>query len=131
MKGNWTQILVFTILALALGFVLGRITGGSSSHHGKMEHRIIKKHIGDGEHMVWHSEDDGEMIFIEEDGEAITLAVEALESSGFEGDTIIDGANISITRDGDEVQVEVKKEMTDGAGPQKRIRVEKEVEKAD
>lgn len=131
MKGNWTQILVFTILALVLGFVLGRITGDSSSHHGEMDHRIIKKHMADGEQMVWHSEDDGEMVFIEEDGEAITVAVEALESSGFEGDTIIDGANISITRDGDEVQVEVKKEMTDGAGPQKRIRIEKEIEKED
>lgn len=128
MKGNWTQILVFTILALVLGFVLGRITGGPSSHHGDMEHRMIKKHLGGEEHMVWHSEDERDMIFIEGDEEALTVTVEALESSGFEGDTLIDGANISITRDGDELHVEVKKQVKDGDGPGKKVVIEKEVE---
>ncbi|MDA0972167.1 MAG: hypothetical protein O2867_00390 [Bacteroidetes bacterium] len=131
MKSNWTQILVFTILALVLGFVLGRITGGPISHHGDMEHRIIKKHGGDGEHMVWHSEDERDMIFIEGDEEALKVTVEALESSGFEGDTLIDGANISITRDGDELHLEVKKEVKDGDAPGKKVVIEKEVENKD
>ena len=68
MKGNWTQILVFTILALVLGFVLGRVTGPRGHHGGKhMEKRIIKKHMGDGEHMVWHDEEGGEMEIIVEE----------------------------------------------------------------
>lgn len=122
MKSNWTQILVFTILALVLGFVLGRITGGPGSHHGDMEHRIIKKHVGDGEHMVWHSEDERDMIFIERDEEALTVTVDALESSGFEGDTLIDG---------DELHVKVKMEVKDGDGPGKKVVIEKEVENKD
>ena len=132
MKGNWTQILVFTILALVLGFVLGRVTGPRGHHGGKhMEKRIIKKHMGDGEHMVWHDEEGGEMEIIVEEvngAEEMTVTVTDLEESGFEGDTIINGANINITRDGDEVRVEVKKEM-DGDGSMKKIRIEKEIEK--
>ncbi|NNC84161.1 MAG: hypothetical protein HKN79_11340 [Flavobacteriales bacterium] len=129
MKGNWTQTLVFTILALVLGFVLGKVTGHRGPHHGdKMEKRIFKKHMGDGDHMVWHDEEGGEMEIIRMDGgmDDMQSAVEALEDSGFEGDTLIDGANISISRDGDEVSVEVKKEM-EGDGLRKEIRIEKEI----
>ena len=81
--------------------------------------------------MVWHSEDERDMIFIEGDEEALKVTVEALESSGFEGDTLIDGANISITRDGDELHLEVKKEVKDGDGPGKKVVIEKEVENKD
>ena len=130
MKGNWTQILVFTVLSLILGFVLGRVTGPKGHHGDRMEKRIIKKHMGDGEHMVWHDEDGGEMeIMISEGGvEEMQKAIQALEESGFEGDTLIEGANVNITRDGDEVSVNVRKEV-EGDGPRKEIRIRKEVEK--
>jgi hypothetical protein len=83
--------------------------------------------MGDGEHMVWHDDEGGEMIFIEENGDAMTVTVQALEDAGFEGDTIVDGANINISRDGDDVRVEVKKEMK-GDGHRKEIRIEKTIE---
>lgn len=129
MKGNWTQILVFTVLSLILGFVLGRVTG--KGHHGEqMEKRIIKHRMGGDEHMVWNDNDGmTERVFIEEDEDAMRVSIEALEGFGFEGDTIIDGANVNITRDGEEVRVEVKKEMGEsGKRIKKRIEIEREVE---
>jgi hypothetical protein len=127
---NWTQILVFVILSLILGFILGRVTG-NKEHHPGIHKKVM--HLGDDHerHEIrWHDKDGGTLMIIEEDEDEMTLIVEGLESVGFEGDTIIDGANINITRDGDEVRVEVKKEMA-GEGSGKRIekRIEKHMDK--
>ena len=120
MKNNWTQILVFGIIFLILGFLLGRITG-KKPHMEK--HRIM---MSDGENM-WVDKHGDHMIMMEGDGGEEMIIVRELENSNFQGDTTIaiEGGEIKITKDGDEMNVEVElTEEREGDGD-----VDKEVEK--
>ena len=109
MKSNWTQILVFTILALVLGFIMGRVTGGPG--HKKMEKRMMMKHM-EGEHpdMEWKEGGAHGMLFKGEDN--VKVVVESLEDSDFEGDTtiVIPSGEIKISRSNGEMEVQVEME---------------------
>jgi hypothetical protein len=109
MKSNWTQILVFTILALVLGFILGRVTGKPA--HKRMEKRMMMKHM-DGKHhdMEWNETHSKGKVFKGED--KVKVVVESLEDSDFEGDTTvtIPGGEIRISRTAGEMEVQVEVE---------------------
>jgi len=103
MKGEWTKILVFGIIFLILGFLLGRVTG----HKGHGKEVRIKKMMMD----EMSSDEDVQVIVKTSDG------------SDFNVDTtiVIEGGEINISRSGEEMEVEV--EMSDD-GTQ---RIEKKV----
>ena len=107
MKGEWTRVLVFGIIFLILGFLLGRVTGHKGGH-GK-EVRIQKMMLEDGT----MSGSEGE----------VKVIVETLDGSDFKGDTtiVIDGGEINISKNGEEMEVEV--EMSDDGSQ----RIEKKI----
>ncbi|NND78168.1 MAG: hypothetical protein HKN39_08295 [Flavobacteriales bacterium] len=119
MKGEWTKVLVFGIIFLILGFLLGRITG----HKGPRMHKGMH-----GEN-VWIEKGGETMMFKGGDGEH-TVIIKELSDSSFEGDTTIsiDGGEIKIIKNGDEMEVEVEMSeeiMQEGDG--KEIKVIKKV----
>jgi len=97
MKGEWNRVLVFGIIFLILGFLLGRVTGHKGGHGKEMR---IKKMIMDDHGKMSHH--DGE----------VEVIMETLEGSNFKGDTTIaiDGGEIKIKRSEEDIEVEV--EMT-------------------
>ena len=119
MKNNWTQILVFGIIFLILGFLLGRMTG-------KKPHMQKHMMMSDGEGM-WVDKHMDHVIRLGEHGGEEMIIVKELQDSNFEGDTIIaiEGGEIKITKDGDEMNVEV--EMTKEEEGEGEEEVEKEV----
>jgi len=127
MKNNRIQFAALAVLLLGLGYVFGRLMAESDQGDKQVKKRIIKKQVDDSEELDWG--DDDTKVFITEEEDSLTVMVEALESSGFEGDTLINGANISIRRAGDEVRVEVKKEMNTGEGSHTRKEVKKIIER--
>ena len=120
MKNNWTQILVFGIIFLILGFLLGRITG-KKPHMEK--HRIM---MSDGENK-WVDKHGDHMIMMEGHGAEEMIIVKELEDSNFEGDTIIaiEGGEIKISKEGDEMNVEVEmtKEGEEGEEREKEVKI--------
>lgn len=137
MKNNWTQVLVFSLLSVILGFILGRVTGNGHGEHG-LEKQVIMKHLGEGEEdLVWNSEEGGENVFIlkGEKDEAVQMIIEKIEASDFQGDTVIEKGDTKIhiiKKDGN-MQVEVEAGAHSGKGNKEmrgdkevRIRVEKE-----
>lgn len=72
------------------------------------KHRIM---MSDGENM-WVDKHGDHMIMMEGHGGEEMIIVKELENSNFEGDTVItiEGGEIKISKDGDEMNVEV--EMT-------------------
>jgi hypothetical protein len=124
MKSNWTQILVFTIVSLILGFVLGRVTGNG---HGNMEKHIVMKHMdGDGEHMVWNGNDGEENVFMVKGGDAaVDKIIAQIEASNFTGDTImqVGESKISISKKDGNMEVQVEASSASD-GPKKEVRIE-------
>ncbi len=108
MKGEWTRVLVFGIIFLILGFLLGRVTGHKGGHGKEMR---IKKMIMDDHGKMSHH--DGE----------VEVIIETLEGSDFKGDTsiVIEGGEINISKSGEEIEVEV--EMSDDGSQ----RIEKKI----
>ncbi|MEM7162036.1 MAG: hypothetical protein AAF487_06280 [Bacteroidota bacterium] len=97
MKGEWTKILVFGIIFLILGFLLGRVTCTSCCSPQGKEVRIQKMML-DGEDFSRGGSEDVEVI------------VKSFEGDDFKGDTTvaIEGGEIQISRSGDEIEVEVE-----------------------
>lgn len=120
MKNNWTQILVFGIIFLILGFLLGRITGKKPQME---KHRIM---MSDGENM-WVDKHGDHMIMMDGDGGEEMIIVKELENSNFEGDTTIaiEGGEIKISKKGDEMNVEV--ELSEESESDEEKDLEKEV----
>jgi hypothetical protein len=120
MKEEWLKILVFSILFLVLGFVLGRVTG-HCPHPAKPE----MMHPGsDRGHIEWHGKDGKKRVIEfkkEVDGEnpaahdEIHAVVKGIEASDFEGDSTfqVGKANIHISKHGEEMNVEVNIEDRD------------------
>lgn len=120
MKGEWTKILVFGIIFLILGFLLGRVTG----HKGPRMHK--EKHEGN----MWIEKGGETMMFKE--GEDYKVIIKEFSDGSFEGDTIIsiDGGEIKIIKDGDEMEVEVEmseETIEEGDGERNEVRVIKKV----
>ena len=110
MKGEWTKVLVFGIIFLILGFLLGRVTCTTCCSPQGKEVRIQKMMLDGDDISMGGSED-------------VQVIVKSLEGDDFKGDTTIaiEGGEIQISRNGEEMEVEV--EITDdGEG-----RVEKKV----
>jgi len=126
MDNTWTRILVFVILSLILGFILGRVTAPHShSHFGEHPHMEKKIHVIKGgeadETMVW-TDDEGKKVVIEKEmidasgsfefkeGEAkIHSIIKGIENSKFEGDSTfqIGKTKVELSRKNGEMQVEV------------------------
>lgn len=125
MENNWMKILVFTVLALVLGFILGRVTGNQScSHHPMMHKDKCSAMDNAGNKMMWIDEDGRKMVKVEKriemdgDGESddnhakIKAVIEGIEHSNFEGDSsfTIGKANVTLSRRDGEMKVEVSVE---------------------
>ncbi|NQV52513.1 MAG: hypothetical protein HQ500_04985 [Flavobacteriales bacterium] len=130
MDNQWIKILVFTILALVLGFILGRVTGHHDGHPSKM---MFKGHGGEMDHsvekMVWMDEDGHKVVKIkkgnlEVDGDfeagegraKVHAIIEGIEDSEFEGDSTftVGRAKIQLSRKDGEMQVEVNIDGKEG-----------------
>ena len=122
MNTNWTKILLFSLLALALGFIIGMMCRShcyGSGHCGKDGYHQTAgcgsgsscckgdDHYGGsschrGGKRDHHDKGHG-------DGEAHE-AIERIKASDFQGDTTvaIEGGTVKIHREGDEMKVEVE-----------------------
>ena len=107
LKEHGTAAILLAVIFLALGFMLGKVTG--KGHHGcnKGHHKSSCNH---GEHssnsdFVFHSDDH-------------MIVVESMMSEGFQGDTIltIPGGEVHISIDGDNVDVRVDEEVLNEHG---------------
>ena len=98
----------------------------------------MMKHLGEGEaDLVWNSEEGEENVFIlnGEKDEAVQMIIEKIESSDFQGDTVIHKGDtkIHIVKKDGKMDVEVESIAPSGKGNKEmrgdkevRIRVEKE-----
>ncbi|MEQ9188269.1 MAG: hypothetical protein RLP15_11085 [Cryomorphaceae bacterium] len=128
MENNWMKILVFTLLALVLGFILGRVTGKQPCSHHQMMHQDKCSAMDNAGHkMMWIDEDGRKTVKIEKhiemdgDGEfdenhtKVKAVIEGIEHSDFEGDSsfTIGKANVKLSRRNGEMKVEVSVEDED------------------
>lgn len=130
MDNQWIKILVFTLLSLVLGFILGRVTGHRECHRPEM---MFKGHGGPMEHsaekMVWIDDDGHKVVKIKKgnlevdgdfemgEGQAkVHAIIEGIEDSEFEGDSTftVGRATIQLSRKDVEMQVEVNIDDKDG-----------------
>ena len=124
MNNEWLKILVFMIIGLVLGYILGSM-GDEHEEVKEIEIRTIVDDAGNTseEAFEWTNEDGDKVISIKDgevevngsfsigDGEAeIHSVIKGIEDSEFEGDSVfnIGGAEVQIRKDGEEMQVEVK-----------------------
>ena len=130
MENNWLRILVFSILSIVLGFILGRVTFPS---HGCDMSQCERK--GDNEQMhkehkmIWKSDDGKENAIEIEDGKIkmegdfelgngkghIRSVIKGIEDSEFEGDSTfqIGKARVELSRKNGEMNVNVTMEKED------------------
>jgi len=103
-KEHGTAAILLAAIFLALGFMLGKVTG--KGHHGcnKGHHKSSCNHVSSCNHGKHSSNSD--FVFHSDDH---MIIVESMMSEGFEGDTIlmIPGGEIHISIDGDNVDVRV------------------------
>jgi len=103
-KEHGTAAILLAAIFLALGFMLGKVTG--KGHHGcnKGYHKSSCNHVSSCNHGKHSSNSD--FVFHSDDH---MIIVESMMSEGFEGDTIlmIPGGEIHISIDGDNVDVRV------------------------
>ncbi len=103
-KEHGTAAILLAAIFLALGFMLGKVTG--KGHHGcnKGHHKSSCNHVSSCNHGEHSS--NGDFVFHSDDN---MIIVESMMSEGFEGDTIltIPGGEIHVSIDGDNVDVRV------------------------
>jgi hypothetical protein len=103
-KEHGTAAILLAAIFLALGFMLGKVTG--KGHHGcnKGHHKSSCNHISSCNHGKHSSNSD--FVFHSDDH---MIIVESMMSEGFQGDTIltIPGGEIHMSIDGDNVDVRV------------------------
>jgi len=102
LKEHGTAAILLAVIFLALGFMLGKVTG--KGHHGcnKGNHNSSCSHVPSCNHGEHSS--DSDFAFHSDDQ---MIIVESMMSDGFEGDTVltIPGGEIHISIDGDNVDV--------------------------
>ena len=105
LKEHGTAALLLAAIFLALGFMLGKVTG--KGHHGcdKGNQKSSCSHVPSCNHGEHSS--DCDFTFQSDDH---MIVVESMMSEGFEGDTVltIPGGEIHISIDGDNVDVSVE-----------------------
>jgi hypothetical protein len=132
MDNNWVKILVFSILSIVLGFILGRVTSPS---HGCDMSECERRGNHDGQQMhnehkiLWKSDDGKERVIEVENGEVkmegefeigggkrqIRSVIKGIEDSEFEGDSTfhIGKAKVELSRKNGEMNVNVTMEKED------------------
>jgi len=122
MDNQWTKILLFSILSLVLGFILGKVTSSQRGCHRNAHGMHTEMHEGEKKSVrtiMWKSDDHEN----EAEGE-IEAIIEDVEDSDFEGDTVIkvEGANISISKENGELKVNanINVEVEDEEGNRKK-----------
>jgi len=98
-----------------IGFALGRVTAPDCPHgtHGHLHPSV--------HHMEWIGEGGG--------AEDIQVIVKSLEAEDFEGDTVlmIPGGQVRMVKTGDEIEVEVEMEDTEGIPSGEQVIVKKQI----
>lgn len=122
MNNEWLKILVFMIIGLVLGYILGTMSGDEEQVK-EIEIRTLVEDDADGESFEWTDEEGNKVVKIKDgevelngsfsigDGEAeVHSVIKGIEASEFEGDSsfTIGGIQVKIRKDGDDMQVEVK-----------------------
>jgi len=104
MDTNWGKILLFSLLFGAVGFLIGRTTGGGC-HRGGGCGKGACVASACCENGMRGERHHGKR------GEGVHAIVKGLEASGFEGDTVItaDGATIKVSRGGGRTEVRVER----------------------
>ena len=107
-KEHGTAAILLAAIFLALGFMLGKVTG--KGHHGcnNGHHKSSCNHVSSCNHGKHSSNCD--YVFHADDH---MIIVESMMSEGFQGDTIltIPGGEVHISIDGDNVDVRVDEEV--------------------
>lgn len=104
LKEHGTAAILLAAIFLALGFMLGKVTG--KGHHGcnTANHKSSCSHVSSCKHGEHSS--DSDFVFHSENH---MIVVESMMNEGFEGDTVLTtpGGEIHISIDGDNVDVSV------------------------
>ena len=124
MNNKWIQILVFSLLFGAVGYLIGRSCGHGWRGHdcgsgaacvkgGACPHGGACSGMGDrdGMHARGMMGDHHGMMEWKHDGNT-EMTIHRLEKSGFEGDTTFtsEGSTVTVSRHGDRMEVRVEKE---------------------
>ncbi|MCB9170878.1 MAG: hypothetical protein H6597_08300 [Flavobacteriales bacterium] len=125
MNNKWIQILVFSLLFGAVGYLIGRscghgwrgrdcgsgaacVKGGACPHGGACTGMGGCDGMHDGKGMMGGHR--GMMMW--QDGGGTEMMIHHLEKAGFEGDTTFtsEGSTVTVSRHGDRMEVKVEKE---------------------